>query len=107
LELSDALQEVVVKTQKRAKYRNKDNPAVELIDLVIENKDKNRITSYDFVQYQQYEKLSLSLSNKPEKLIRNRLFRNYKFVLENIDSTTVEGKSLLPIYLEKSCLKST
>ena len=101
LELSDALQEVVVKTQKRAKYRNKDNPAVELIDLVIENKDKNRITSYDFVQYQQYEKLSLSLSNKPEKLIRNRLFRNYKFVLENIDSTTVEGKSLLPIYLEE------
>ncbi|MEO6720538.1 MAG: DUF5686 family protein, partial [Ferruginibacter sp.] len=101
MELSDALKEVVVKTKKRGKYRNRDNPAVELIDLVIENKDKNQITSYDFVQYQQYEKLSLSLANKPEKLIRNRLFRNYKFILENIDSTTIEGKSLLPIYLEE------
>jgi len=101
LELSASLKEVVVKTKKRSKYRNRDNPAVELIDLVIENKNKNRIKAYDFVQYQQYEKLSLSLTNKPEKLIRNRLFRNYKFILENIDSTTIEGKSLLPIYLQE------
>ena len=101
LALSESLKEVIVKTRKRAKYRNKDNPAVELIDLVIENKDKNKIKAYDFVQYQQYEKLSLSLTNKPEKLIKNRLFKNYKFILENIDSTTIEGKSLLPIYLEE------
>jgi hypothetical protein len=101
LELSESLKEVVVKTKKRAKYRNRDNPAVELIDLVIENKEKNRITAYNFVQYQQYEKLSLSLTNKPEKLIRNRLFRNYKFILENLDTTTIEGKSLLPIYLQE------
>ncbi len=101
LELSAALKEVIVKTRKRAKYRNRDNPAVELIDLVIENKNKNKIKSYDFVQYQEYEKLSLSLTNKPEKLIKNRLFKNYKFILENIDSTTIEGKSLLPVYLEE------
>lgn len=101
LELAASLKEVVVKTRRRAKYKNRDNPAVELIDLVIENKDKNRVKAYDYVQYQQYEKLSLSLTNKPEKLIKNRLFRNYKFILENIDSTTIEGKSLLPIYLEE------
>ncbi|MEO7769267.1 MAG: DUF5686 family protein, partial [Ferruginibacter sp.] len=101
LDLSQSLKGVTVTTRKRAKYRNKDNPAVELIDLVIENKDKNKIKAYDFVQFQQYEKLSLSLTNKPEKLIKNRLFRNYKFILENIDSTTIEGKSLLPVYLEE------
>ena len=101
LELAESLKTVVVKSRGRNRYRNKDNPAVELIDLVIENKNKNRIKAYDFVQYEQYEKLSLSLTNKPEKLIKNRLFRNYKFILENIDSTTIEGKSLLPIYLEE------
>ena len=101
LELNQALQEVFVRTKKRGKYKNKDNPAVELIDLVIANKSKNKIKAYDFIQYQQYEKLSLSLTNKPEKLIKNRLFKNYKFILENIDSTTIEGKSLLPIFLEE------
>ena len=100
LEMSSSLKEVVIK-KGRGKYRNKNNPAVELIDKVIENRDNNRIQSHNYVQYQQYEKLGLSLSNKPEKLMKNRLFRNYKFIIENIDSTSIEGKALLPIYLEE------
>lgn len=99
LEEDDVLNEVVVKSTRRSKYRNKNNPAVELIDLVIQNKEKNRITAYDYVQYQQYEKLVLSLTNKPEKLMNNSLFRKYKFIIENIDSTSIPGKYLLPFYL--------
>ena len=100
LETTNSLSTVVIKT-KRGKYRNKDNPAVELIDKVIANKSKNRITAYDFVQYQQYEKLGLSLTNKPEKLANSRLFKNYKFILDNVDTTTLEGKALVPVYLEE------
>ncbi len=100
MELSKAMKEVVVK-RGRGKYRNKNNPAVALIDKVLENKEKNRISAYDYVQYQQYEKLALSLANTPEKLKRNRLFRSFKFMMENVDTTTVEGKSLLPIYIEE------
>ncbi len=100
LETTNSLSNVVIKA-RRGKYRNKDNPAVELIDKVIANKSKNRITAYDFVQYQQYEKLGLSLTNKPEKLANSRLFRNYKFILENVDTNTLEGKALIPIYLEE------
>lgn len=99
LQPAGQLSEVVVKTRRRGKYSNRNNPAVELIDLVLRNKDKNRITAYDYVQYHQYEKLALSLTNKPEKLQNSRLFRKYKFVLENVDTTTLEGKSLLPIYI--------
>lgn len=100
MEMTSAMKEVVVK-RGRGKYKNKNNPAVELIDKVIANRDNNRITSHNYVQYQQYEKLGLSLTNKPEKLARNRLFRKYKFIIENIDTTMVEGKSLLPIYIEE------
>lgn len=100
LEMGSSLKEVVVK-RGRGKYRNRNNPAVELIDKVIENKEKNQITSYDYVQYQQYEKLGLSLANKPEKLAQNRLFKSYKFMMENIDTTLLEGRSALPIYLEE------
>lgn len=100
LEPTKQLSEVRVKS-KRGKYRNKNNPAVQLIDLVIENKNKNRISAYDFAQFKQYEKMSLSLTNKPEKLLKNRLFKNYKFILENVDTSTIEGKSLLPIYISE------
>lgn len=101
LELEE-MKEVVVTTNKRGKYRNKDNPAVELIRKVIEHKSSNRVTSYDYVQYQQYEKMEFSLTNKPEKLMNNRLLKNYKFILENQDTTKVEGKALLPVYLEET-----
>ncbi len=99
LEPSEEMEAVIIKTRRRGKYRNKNNPAVALIERIIENKEKNRITSYDFVQFQQYQKLALFLSNKPEKLKKNLLFKNYKFVLKNVDTTTVEGKALLPIYI--------
>lgn len=98
--VSNTSTDVIIKT-KRGKYKNKDNPAVELIDKVIANKSKNQITAYDYAQYQQYEKLELSLSNKPDKIAKNRLFRNYKFILENVDTVSLEGKALIPIYLEE------
>jgi hypothetical protein len=101
LEMNSSLKEVVVK-RGRGKYRNRNNPAVELIDKVLENKEKNRVKSYDYVQYQQYEKLALSLANRPEKIAKNRIFKNYKFILENVDTSAVEGKSLLPIYIEEN-----
>ncbi|GAB2806749.1 DUF5686 and carboxypeptidase-like regulatory domain-containing protein [Ferruginibacter profundus] len=96
-----AMKEVVVSTNKRGKYRNKDNPAVELIREVIGHKNSNRITAYPYVQYQQYEKMELSLTNKPEKLQHSKLLKNYSFVLENQDTSKLEGKSLLPVYLEE------
>ena len=99
LEPTEKMAAIVIKTRKRGKYRNKNNPAVALIENVIKNKEKNKITSYDFVQYQQYEKLAFYLSNKPEKLKKNLLFKHYDFVLKNVDTTTLEGKALLPIYI--------
>ncbi|MDN3656151.1 DUF5686 family protein [Ferruginibacter paludis] len=92
---------VVIKT-KRGKYSNKDNPAVELIRKVIDNKDRNRISAYDFVQYRQYEKMELSLTNKPEKLMKNKLLKNYVFILDNQDTDKVAGKALVPVYLEET-----
>ena len=100
LEIVNSMSDVVIKT-KRGKYSNKNNPAVELIDLVIANKKKNQITAYDYVQYQQYEKLELSISNKPDKIAKNKLFKKYKFILDNVDTTSLEGKALIPIYLEE------
>ncbi len=97
---SKLLSSVTVKT-KRPKYRNKDNPAVELIRKVISNKDKNRPGHYDYVQYEQYEKLQVALSKISSKITNSKLLRKYHFLFENIDSTKLEGKSLIPVYMEE------
>jgi hypothetical protein len=97
-----AINSVTVTTRKRAPYRNKGNPAVELIRRVIANKPLNRTDSYNYVQYEQYEKMQVSISNVSDKLSNSRLLKNYKFLLENRDTTKLEGKALLPVYLEET-----
>lgn len=97
---SKTLNEFVVK-KKRERYRNKDNPAVELIRLVVDNREKNRMTHYDYANYNQYEKLEMALSNVSEKVKNNRFTKKYKFVFDNQDTTKLEGRSLLPVYLEE------
>jgi hypothetical protein len=99
------LTNVTVNTNKRAKYRNKDNPAVELIRNVIENRENNRIASYDYVEYEQYEKIQAALSNSNDKVTNSRLLKKYNFLFENRDSTKLNGKVLMPIYLEERLSK--
>lgn len=99
--IASQLEEVVVKSGKKPKYRNKDNPAVELIRKVIENKEKNRPESYQYVEYKEYDKMQFSLSNVSPTLAQKKFFRKYAFVINNRDSTTVPGKSLLPIFLNE------
>lgn len=95
------LDEVVIKSGKKVRYRNKDNPAVELIRQVIAHKDQNRPENYDYVQYKEYDKMQFALSNVSPTLSDKKFFRKYKFLLDNRDSTLVPGKSLLPIYLDE------
>lgn len=98
---SQLLNEVVVKSGKKAKYHNKNNPAVELIRLVIAHKEKNRIENYDYAEYKQYERMNFYLSNLSEKFKNKRIFKKYQFLFREQDSTEIGGKTLLPIYMEE------
>jgi len=103
---SQNLTEVVISSNKRPAYRNKNNPAVELIRKVIENKGKNQSKSYDHVEYQQYEQMFFSLSNLSDKFKNKRIFRNYQFLFEHQDSTKIGGKLTLPVFMEEKVSKN-
>jgi hypothetical protein len=87
---------------KKQKYRNKGNPAVELIKQVIDNKNKNRMEAYNFATYEKYEKLQVSVNKLSDKVGHNKLLKPYHFLVENGDTTKLEGRTLSPIYLEES-----
>lgn len=93
------LKEVVVKS---GKYRNKDNPAVELIRKVIENKDRNRKEALDFYNYEKYEKVQFALNNVTEKMKNNILFRRINFIFDNVDTNHVTGDVSLPFFLRET-----
>lgn len=97
---------VNIHSGKKKRYTNKDNPAVELIRQVIAHKSTNRMENYDYTEYKQYEKLQFSFINVSEKLSDKKAFHQYKFLLDNRDTTNLPGSSLLPVYLEEKLTQS-
>jgi hypothetical protein len=51
IEDNHSLNEVVVKSAKKKKYTNKNNPAVELIRQVIAHKAQNQLENYSYAEY--------------------------------------------------------
>lgn len=94
-EAGNTLKEVVVRNEK---YRNKDNPAVELIKKVIDHKEQNRREGLDFYNFEQYEKVEFALNNVDDKLRNGFLFRKMQFLFDNAD-TSAGGVVSLPFYL--------
>jgi hypothetical protein len=95
------INEVVIKPSKK-RYKNKANPAVELIQQVIGNKGKNRISDLDYLEFEKYEKIEFALSNIDDKFKQRRIFKKFQFVFDNMDSTKIKGKQILPFYLKEN-----
>ncbi len=93
------LKEVTIRG--KARYRNKDNPAVQLIRDVIANKEKNQAAHNEYVEYEQYEKISFALSNLSDNFKEKRIFKNYQFLFTNQDSASSNGRNMLPAYMEE------
>lgn len=102
---SKVLEEVIVK-KKRIRYRNKNNPAVDLIRQVIEHKESNRNRSYDFLTFQEYEKVIFGLSHTEEGLKKHPLIKRFPHLITGIDTTIVEDKAVLPLYIEEVISKN-
>ena len=92
------LQEVVVKKQK---YQNKNNPAVDLIEKVIDNKKQNSNDALDYYQNEKYEKVQFAINDITKEYQKKKIFKHFQFVFENIDSVKNNGKKILPIYLKE------
>jgi hypothetical protein len=98
---SISLDEVIIKPA-RQNYKNKNNPAVELIQNVIDNKDKNRQQAYDYLEYKKYEKVQFALSNISENFLKHNPFEKFSFVFDNLDTTKRIGNTILPVFIKES-----
>jgi len=91
----------MVFTAKKKDYKNKNNPAVELIKEVIAHKSKNVVESFDYYECQKYQKIVFGVSNIPEKMKNRKILKQFKFVFNNVDTVKVPGKEVLPIYINE------
>ncbi|MFA4976610.1 hypothetical protein D3C81_839640 [compost metagenome] len=96
-----SLDEVVVNAPKKRKYTNKHNPTVDLIRKVIEKRDENNALNGTAGSYQEYEKLSMSLSIQNQKVDKSRLLKRFGFLKQGMDTLKYPGRSLVPIFMDE------
>ncbi|MEZ4921224.1 MAG: DUF5686 family protein [Saprospiraceae bacterium] len=104
IRLKPQVQEIREITIRPDKYKNKNNPTVALIKQVIDHRDENRVEKRDFFYEEQYEKVLVGLSNMPEKLQNRKVLQSWKFAFENSDTTKLDGKPVLPFYLQENLI---
>jgi hypothetical protein len=71
-----------------------------LIRQVISHKKQNQPENYEH-KYRQYERMVFSLSNLSDQFKNRKIFKNYRFLFREQDSTNIGGKNLLPVYMEE------
>jgi len=98
--VAQVLKEVVVKPAK-VHYKNKGNPAVELIEKVIAHKASNQKGTWDFLENRKYEKILMGLSNFTERFPPEKASKKLQFIYNYVDTTYLKGRKVLPLYLQE------
>ena len=86
----------------QGKTSKKNNPALDILRKIWENRRSNGTRMFDHYQFRKYEKLEFDLNSIDSTVITSRAFRGMEFIFENIDTSVVTGKSFLPVFINES-----
>lgn len=79
-----------------------ENPAEVILKQVIEAKDRNNNKNFDYYQYEVYNKIQFDANNLTEKFRTRKILQPFKFIFNYVDTSTVNGKAYLPIFLTET-----
>ena len=96
-----SLKEVTVRS-KRARYKRKNNPAVELMKKVIANKKATDLSNRDYYQYTKYQKLTLALNDMNMEALQSPKLSKYKWIANQVETCEQTGKLILPASVEET-----
>jgi hypothetical protein len=78
------------------------NPAEVILAKIIKNREKNSLQSFGSYQYHAYTKVELDANNITDKFKNRKLLKPFEFVFNYIDTSTLTGKSFLPVFLTET-----
>ena len=101
-EEASSLDEVVIYSGKQSK---KNNPAIDILRKIWENRRENGVKKFKQYAYDKYEKLEFDLNTIDSSLIKNRVFKGMEFIFDQVDTSNVTGNTYLPIFINEASSK--
>ena len=87
------------------KQPKKNNPAIDILRKVWEHKRKNGLKQFKQYEYDKYEKVEFDINTIDSALIKSKLFRGMEFVFDQVDTSSVTGKTYLPMFINEAVSK--
>ena len=86
----------------RERYSRRDNPAVEFVEQLIARRNMNNPKDQDYFSFHTYEQRMFGFDDVDvEKARQNWIVKQIDFILDYVDSTSVKGRTILPLYNEE------
>lgn len=95
-----ALKQIVF-TEQKGKYSRKNNPSLDLAKKVTANAYQNHLKGLPHYQYDQHEIVRVDLNNITDKFKERRFVRNLDFLWDFIDTSEINGRTFLPVFLRE------
>ena len=101
-EESASLKEVVIFSGKQSK---KNNPAIDILKKIWENRRANGVKKFKQYTYNKYEKLEFDLNTIDSALINSRTFRGMEFIFDQVDTSRITWNTYLPLFINEAFSK--
>lgn len=96
------LDAVVIVSGKQPK---KNNPAIDILRKIWENKRSNGLKQFKQYEYDKYEKVEFDINTIDSALVKSKLFKGMEFVFDQVDTSRVTGKTYLPMFINEAVSK--
>ncbi|NDV66723.1 DUF5686 and carboxypeptidase-like regulatory domain-containing protein [Bacteroides sp. 224] len=102
LSSSDVLLSEVVVKPGRERYSRKNNPAVDFMRKVIENKSTFKLEENDFYQNDKYQKIKMSLNDMTPEKAKEGIYKKIPFLEKQLEPSPNSDKFILPISVQET-----
>ena len=79
-----------------------ENPAHRILRNIIKNKNRNNTDNLDSYSYESYNKIEVDLNNVDENMKNKKIFKQFQFIFDYVDTNAVTGKAYLPIFISEA-----
>lgn len=95
----EELAEVKIYTGKTSK---KNNPAIDILRKIWARKRKNGVRQFKQYEMEKYEKVEFDMNTIDSAFMKSRIFKGMEFVFNSVDTSSVTGKTYLPIFINEA-----
>lgn len=79
-----------------------ENPAHPILRNIIKNKKHNNPDRFDAYSYENYNKIEIDLNNVDDEMKKKKIFKQFQFVFNYVDTNAITGKTFLPVFISEA-----